>query len=285
MTTIDAGRNGNGPQRYRAHSEADRQFRPSAVSRGSPEGPYLAGLGKSLNRRLAELKDQRTAAAVRVTMSEIAADRAEDTASQRAAHHRGGNHSWLLRSLIIVAVVAEGVTAFVGMEAVVPSLVLAVGLATLAAMAGAGIACALANRRLSGLHVPAAARVLEGTFVGVLTVLRYASLQVQGVGMGAAAGGAALTALISALALLGIEEVLVETHTFSIFASRLRVSYRRWRHARAAARLGSAEASVEAAAEKMQQHFLGFLLKEAFPLDQAQRRAAAFRAALADSGG
>ena len=78
----------------------------------------------------------------------------------------------------------------------------------------------------------------------VLTVLRYDSLHVQGADWVAAAGGAALAALISALGLLGIEEVVVETHTFSIFLSKLRVSCRRWRYARATARLARIQAEL-----------------------------------------
>ena len=86
------------------------------------------------------------------------------------------------------------------------------------------MAAVLANRRLNWLPVPGAAKLLEGIFVGVLTALRYDSLHVQGADWVAAAGGAALAALISALGLLGIEEVLVETHTFQIFISKARVS-------------------------------------------------------------
>ncbi len=127
------------------------------------------------------------------------------------------------------------------------------------------------------------ARVLEGTFVGVLTALRYDSLHVLGADWVAAAGGAALAALISALGLLGIEEVLVETHTFSVFVSKVRLSYRSWQRTRAAKRLGRVQARAGAAAEKLQQHFLDFLLKEDVPLDEARQRAVALRRALVDS--
>jgi hypothetical protein len=280
MPQIDAGRDRDGSRPPRAPREMNGRFRPVADDRG-PEGRFLAGPGKSLNRQFAELKDRRAGMTVRDKESRSAASRAESAASARQAHHRGGDHSWLLRSIIAVAVVAEGVTAFVGMEVLVPSLLLATGLAALAAMAGAGMACALANRRLNRAHVPASARVLEAIFVGVLTVLRYASLNVQGVGPAAAAGGAALAALISALALLGIEEILVETQTFSIFAGKIRVSLLRWRYARTATRLSRIEVEVEATAEKMQQLFLGFLLTEGSALAEAQRHAAAFRSAIA----
>jgi hypothetical protein len=260
---------------------------PGAVlpaSRGSPpEGRFLAGPGKALIRQIAELKDQRAAATVRGNESQAAMVRGERKAEERKVQHRGGDRPWLLRSLIPLAVVAEGVTAFVAMEVLVSSMALAIGLAMLAALVGAGLACILANRRLNRLPVPGAARILEGIFVLVLTVLRYDSLHVQGADWVAAGGGATLAALISALGLLGIEEVAVETHTFSVFISRLQVSYSRWRFARAAARLERIQAKVAAAVEKLRPHFLEFLLKEeGLPLDQAQRRAAALKHAFTD---
>ncbi len=259
---------------------------PVPVSRGSPEGRYLAGPGKPLNRHITELNDHRAAATARCEESEAAVERAESMAEERKALHRGGDRPWPLRLLIPFAILAEGVTAFVGMQVLVSNLVLAIGLATLAALVGAGMACILANRRLNRLPVPRAARILEGIFVGVLTVLRYDSLRVQGADSLAAAGGAVLAALISALGLLGIEEVVVETDTFGAFFSKLQVSYRRWRCVRAATRLGRIRAEAEAAAEKLQQHFLDFLLKaEGLPLDEAQRRAAALKRGLAGSEG
>lgn len=285
MTQIDADRDGDGSRRHHMRGGAKDQLRPRAASRGSPEGLYLAEHGKSLNRRITELKDRRAAAATRDTESGAALESAESKAADRRAHHRGGDHSWLLRLLIALALVAEGVTAFVGMEVLVPSVMLAVGLAALTALVGGGMACVLANRRLNRLPVPGAARVLEGVFVGVLTVLRYDSLHVQGADSVAAAGGAALAALISALGLLGIEEVLVETHTFRIFASKVQVSYRRWRARRAVARLRRIKAAVQATADNLQQHFLDFLLREDIPLNEAQQRAAALRRALVDSEG
>ena len=285
MTQIDAGRDGDGSRRYDIPGAAEDQLRPSAASRGSPEGLYLADHGKPLNRHITELKDRRAAATARDTESGAALEGAESKAADRRAHHRGGDHSWLLRSLIALALVAEGVTAFVGMEVLVPSVMLAAGLAALTALVGAGMACVLANRRLNRLPVPTSARVLEGVFVGVLTVLRYDSLHVQGADSVAAAGGAALAALISALGLLGIEELLVETQTFRIFAGKVQVSYLRWRSRRAAARLRALQAAVEATAEKLQQHFLAFLLREDVPLSEARQRAAALRRALVDSEG
>ncbi len=282
MTQIDAGRATDGPRRRRVRAEMNGHFQPAGGST-SPEGRFLAGPGKSLNRQVAEFKDRNADMTVRERESRSAADRAEDVASTQQAHHRGGDHSWLLRLVIAVAIVAEGMTAFVGMEILVPSLLLAVGLAALAAAVGAGMACALANRRLNGTHVPNSARLLEGIFVGVLTALRYASLHVQGAGLAAAAGGAALAALISALALLGIEEILVETQTFNSFVSIVRVSFLRWRCARAITRLDRTEVNLEATIEKMQQLFLGFLLKEGTSLDEARRRAAAFRSAIVNS--
>jgi hypothetical protein len=285
VTQIGAGMNANGLRRHRAGSGADGQDPPSADSRGSLEGRYLTGPGKPLNRQITELKDRRADAAQRVTESRGAADRAQSMLEEREARHRGGDRPWPLRLLIPVGVIAEAVTAFVGMEVLVPSLTLALGLAALAALAGTGMACVLANRRLNRLPVPGTARVLEGIFVAVLTVLRYDSLHVQGADFAAATGGAALAALISALALLGIEEVLVETHTFSIFAGKLRVSCRRGQCARAVTRLGRTQARLEATAEKLQQHFLDFLLKQDTPLDEARQRAVAFRRTLVDSEG
>jgi hypothetical protein len=212
-------------------------------------------------------------------------ERAESTDQERKDNHRGGDRTWLLRLLIPVAIVAEAVTAYVAMEALVATQVLAVGLSVLAALIGAGMACVLANRRLNRLLVPGAARILEGIFVAVVTVLRYASLHIQGADVLTAAGAAMLAALISALGLLGIEEIVVETRTFSIFLSTLRVTWKRWRLAAATARLARIQARIKAAAGKLQQHFLDFLLKaEGFPLDEARQRAAALRAALTDGG-
>ncbi len=240
--------------------------------------------GKALSRHLAELRDREANADVRLTEAEATLARAETAAEGRKAHHRGGDRTWLLRLLIPVAIVAEGVTAYVGMEVLVPSRSLAVGLAAMAALVGAGVAGVLANRRLNRLPVPAAARILEGVFVGVLTLLRYDSLHVQGADPVAAAGGAALAALISALGLLGIEEILVETQTFGIFLDRIRAAWKRWRCARAATRLNMIRAQVQSAAEKLEQHFIDFLLKEGTPLGEARQRAAALRCALTSSG-
>jgi hypothetical protein len=117
----------------------------------------------------------------------------------------------------------------------------------------------------------------------VLTLLRYDSLHVQGANFVAAAGGAALAALISALGLLGIEEILVETHTFGMFVGRMRASWAGWRYARASARLSMVRAQVEAAAEKLEQHFIDYLLKQGMPLTEARPRAADLRNALTNS--
>jgi hypothetical protein len=255
------------------------------ASRGSPEGRYVAGPGKPVRRQVTDLRDQEADAAVRVEESREAMERAEGTDTERKDDHRGGDRTWLLRLLIPVAIVAEAVTAYVAMEALVASQLLAVGLSVLAALIGAGMACVLANRRLNRLPVPTAARILEGTFVAVVTVLRYASLNIQGADVLTAAGAAMLAALISALGLLGIEEIVVETRTFSIFLSTLQVTWKRWRLAAATARLAKIQARIKAAAGKLQQHFLDFLLKtEALPLDEARQRAAALRAALTDGG-
>src|ERR1700733_2252626 len=177
------------------------------ASRGSPEGRYVAGSGKPLSRQVTDLQDQKAIAAVKVKELQTAAGRAESTDKERKENHRGGDRTWLLRLVIPVAVLAEIVTAYVAMEALVASQLLAIGLSILAALIGAGMACILANRRLNRLPVPGAARILEGIFVSVLTVLRYDSLHIQGAGALTAVGAAALAALISALGLLGIEEI------------------------------------------------------------------------------
>jgi hypothetical protein len=78
----------------------------------------------------------------------------------------------------------------------------------------------------------------------------------------------------------------VETDTSSVFASRLRVRFRRWQLTRASTRVARYRARVEAAADKFQQHSLDFLLKsEGLGLDQAQRRAEALKNALFPVGG
>lgn len=253
-------------------------------SMGLPgEGRFLAGFGKALMQLIDRLEDQMAAATVRAEKAQAAMARAGRVAEERKAQHRGGDRPWPLRLLIPLAVVAEAVTAFVAMQVLVSSLTLAVGLAALAALAGAGLACILANHRLNRLPVPRAARILEGIFVLVLTVLRYDSLHVQGADWLAAAGGAVLAALISALGLLGIEELAVETHTFSVFASKLRVSCNGWRCDRATARLSRIKAELEAAAETLGRNFLDFLLTvEGVSVDEAQRRADELKHALTD---
>lgn len=284
MTQTDAGPGEAWSRRYQARRTKDGQSRPSAASRGSPEGRFMSEPGKALGRRLAELKDHRASADVRVTETRRTRDRAEAALEARRARHRGGHLSWLLRPLIPVAIVAEGVTAYVAMEVLVPSRTLATGLAALAALVGAGLAGVLANRRLNQLPVPATARALEGIFVLVLTLLRYDSLHIQGADPVAAAGGAALAALISALGLLGIEEFVVETQTFAIFTGKIRAAWTRRRHDQAVTGQNMIRAQVQATGEKLEQHFVNFLLAEGMPLNEAGQRAAALKAALTSSG-
>jgi hypothetical protein len=262
----------------------DGQFRPSAASRGSPEGRFMSEPGKALGRHLAELQDRNANSHVRVIETKGALERAETAVEARKARHRGGHRTWLLRSLIPMAIVAEGVTAYVGMEVLVPSLALAVGLAALAAFVGAGMAGVIANRRLNRLPVSTAARILEAVFVVVLTLLRYDSLHIQGADLMAAAGGAALAALISAAGLLGIEEILVETETFTIFAGRIRAAWCRTQHQRATTQLNMIRTRVQATGEKLAQQFVGFLLQEEMPLDEARQRATALSRALTNGG-
>jgi hypothetical protein len=269
-----SGPGGPSPATVRAWS----QIRPI---RGTPEGRYLDGPGKIYHQRLGELQEQRTSAAARRTASEDAAQRAEDIDRSRRQNQRGGDRLWLLRLFVPVAVLAEVVTAYVGMEALVASVPLAEGLSALAALIGGGMACIFANRRLNKRDVPLTARILEGIFVGVMTMLRYDSLHVQGAGPVTAVGAAALAALISALGLLGIEEIIVETRTFGLFASTLRLSWSRWRSTTAVAGLARIAAELDAAAERLQQHFLDYLLKtEGLPLAEARQRSRAFSVAL-----
>ena len=254
---------------------------PPNSNRGSPEGRYTGGSGKPVVRHVADQQDRRADKKVKVTRLQADVQRAEATEQERKANHRGGDRTWLLRTVIPVAILAEAVTAYVAVESLVASQSLAVGLAGLAALIGAGLACALANRRLNRLPVSGAVRVLEGLFVAVLTALRYDSLHILGAGVLTAAGAAALAALISALGLLGIEEIIFETRTFAMFLAGLRAAWKRWRCAGATASLTQAESRIEAAADKLQQHCFDYLLKtEGLQLDEARRRAAALRAAL-----
>jgi hypothetical protein len=255
----------------------------SRTSRGSPEGAYLAGLGKAICRHVGELLGRRAAAQARLRDSEDAAERAAQADNERKDHHRGHDRPWPLRWLIPVGIAAEAVTAYVGIEALVASVVVADALSLLTALVGAGMACLLADRRLNEVPVPVGARALEGTFVIILTVLRYESLRIQGGGFLIAAGAAALAALVSAIGLLCIEEIVVGTYPFSIFRSSVRASWKRSRCAAARTRLTRIEASVTAAAAQFERHFLTFLLKtERFSVAEAQERAAALTAALTE---
>ena len=186
MTQIDVGRDGAEKRRSPSDNVANGQLAPGLASRGSPEGRFLAGPGKPLNQHSTELKDQKADARVREEESQTTLEHATSMARERKAHHRGGDRPWPVRLFIPLAIVAEGLTAFVAMEVLVSSLLLAIGLAMLAALVGAGTACIIANRRLNRLPVPGAARVLEGIFVGVLTLLRYDSLHVRGADLVAA---------------------------------------------------------------------------------------------------
>jgi hypothetical protein len=279
MTQLEDGRDGT--QRELSGRVANSHWQVGSTSRGSPEGRFLAGAGKALHRQISELKERLAAAKAQLKSAAPALDHAVDLANERRAQHRGGDRPWPVRLIIPVAIVAEALTAFVAMEALVSSVELAVGLAIMAALVGAGTACMIANRRLNRLQVPVSARLLEAGLVAVLTELRFQSLDLQSATMLTAAGGAALAALISAIALLAIEEVVVETDTSSVCASRLRVWFRRRQLTRASSRVARYRARVEAAGDKFQQHFLDFLLKsEGLSLDQAQRRTEAFENAL-----
>ena len=257
------------------------QNSPSQLAHGNPEGRYLSGPGKPLTRHISDLRQRQSQAAVKDGESRDALSRAERVSADKKHGHRGGDRPWWLRAVIPVAVAAEGVTAYVGVAALVDSQSLALGLSALTAFVGAGTACILANRRLNQLPVPVGARVLEGVFVLVLSALRYASLRIVGVGLLTAGGAAGLALLISGLALAGIEEVVFETHTFGVFVSSLRVSCARWRQARAAASYRRIAARIAAVLAKVEQDFLNFLLRtQDFPLGEAATRAAALKAAM-----
>ncbi|MDQ2875331.1 MAG: hypothetical protein M3Y33_11275 [Actinomycetota bacterium] len=259
--------------------DAPAAARPA--SGGSPEGTYLAGPGKAIYRHVGGLLGRRAAGEARLRDSEDMAERAAQADRERKERHRGHGRPWPLRWLIPVGIAAEAVTAYVGIEALVASAVVADGLSLLTALAGAGVACLLADRRLNEVPVPVGARVLEGTFVVILTVLRYESLRIQGGGLLIAAGAAALAAVVSALGLLVIEEIIVGTYPFSIFRASVGASWRRSRSAAARTRLRRIQASVTAAAAQLERHFLIFLLKtEQGSVTEAQQRAAALRAAL-----
>ena len=252
-------------------------------SHDGAEGRYLGGPGKALYRHFAALRSRRAALLARLRSSEIAAEHAERADRECKKRHRGHERPWPLRCLIPVGIAAEAVTAYVGVEALVASVALAEGLALFAALVGAALACVVADRRLDEVPIPMGARLLEGTFVIILTVLRYESLRIQGGGLLTAGGAAALAAIISALGLLCIEQIVVSTYTLSVFRSSARASRKRSRSGAARARLTRIEASSTAVAAQLERHFLTFLLKtESLSLADAQARAAALRAALTE---
>jgi hypothetical protein len=252
------------------------------VSRGSPEGRYLNAAGKPFHRLWTELQARLVAAIAKVNERAGSARRTQQAEQEGRDNHRGGDRPWPLRLAIPVCVVAEAGMAYVAMESLVSSQSLAVGLSVLTAAVGTGLACILANRRLNRLTVPGGARILEAAFVGILTALRYESMHILGASVPVALGAAALAAMISALALLGIEEIIVETQTFGMFLRSRQLSWKRWRYHAATTRLARIQARIAVAAGDLERHYLNFLLKiEGFPLDEAQERAAAFRAAIA----
>jgi hypothetical protein len=267
-------------------AEVSAQARHREGSAGGPvsaEGRFVAGRGKGEHRHFLELQEQQAGAEVSSAYAQSAAERAARAHRQREEDHRGGNLPWFLRVVVPVACVTEAVTAYVAMEALVPTVLLADALSVLVALVGTGMACILANRRLNRLPVQPGARAFEGVFVAVLTVLRYESLRVQGAGTATAVGAAALAALVSALGLLGIEEVVVETRTFAMVVSGLWMSWMRVRAHRAAARLARIRARIRTAADRMSQHFVAFLMQaEQLPPAEAQRRAQILRAVLTD---
>src|SRR5258708_38977199 len=57
MRQIDAGPGEAWARRYHTRGGKAHQAQPSAVSRGSPEGRFVADSGKALGRHLADLRD------------------------------------------------------------------------------------------------------------------------------------------------------------------------------------------------------------------------------------
>ena len=140
----------------------------------------------------------------------------------------------------------------------------------LRALIGTGMACVFANRRLDRHRVPTAARAVEAVLVTVVAVLRYESLHIQGADLLTALGAALLAGLISALVLLGIEEIVVETRTFAMLMSAVRVSWKRWRLASAQARVAKIQARIESTVITLERHYLESLLQTVgLPLDDA----------------
>jgi hypothetical protein len=258
---------------------------PDQPDRGSAAAGFLSGSGKALFHHVTDLVSRKRHGVARVVRTRNSADRTLQAVKQLKQGHAGGNRTWLLRLLIPVGGAVEAVTAYVGVEALVSSQSLAVGLSALTAAVGVGLACLLAARRLDGIDVPATVRILEGIFVATLTLLRYESLNIQGSGYLTAAGAAGLAALISTLGLLGIEEIVVKTHTFAIFLAVLRASWAQWRWRKAAAALAAASATAEAAADKLERRYVGYLVQtEELPPEEAHKRAAALRTVLTGSG-
>lgn len=261
---------------------------PSAgpLDLGRAAAGFLSGPGKALYQHVTELVSRKRHGAARKERTRESADRTQRAAQERQQGHPGGNRTWLLRLLILVGWAAEAVTAYVGVEALVASQSLAVGLSALTATVGIGLACLLAARQLDGIGVPVTVRILEVIFVATLTVLRYESLSIQGSGYPTAAGAAGLAALISMLGLLGVEEIVVKTHTFAIFAASLRASWAHWRWRGATAALDATTAAAEAAADKLQRRCLEYLVRTAeLPPEVANECAVALRIALTGSEG
>jgi hypothetical protein len=88
------------------------------------------------------------------------------------------------------------------------------------------------------------------------------------------------------LGLLGVEEIVVKTHTFAIFAARLKASWTHWRWRGAAAALAATTAAAEAAADRLQRRYVEYLVRTAeLPPEVANERAVALRIALTGSEG
>jgi len=251
---------------------------PAAQLRIRFPGPehhcLMASARSASRRRLTKLERQRVHAAKDVEQDLDDLARAEDLREWRA-HRRTSGYTGALRLLALTMTLADAVVAYVAIGVFVTNHVLTATLAVLTALTGATIACILARCRRRRLSVLITARILEGIFVGALTMLRYEGLRVQGTSPLTATGAAALTALIVLAGLVITEEAIVTTRTFGDFLGALLVIRKRRNYLVAARRLARIQAG-DAAASQLQGYFSELPAKaEGLPQGAAQPRSAA----------
>jgi hypothetical protein len=247
---------------------------------GNLEGTFLQSLGKPLVELWTQLKDKMIQHAAQTNERKAAQEKAEQEAANRQAGHRGGHRPWPIRWLIALLIVAEAVMAHIAVEALVSSASLAAALAILVALMSAGLAFAVAHRRLDGLPVPKSARAIEAAFVLIMFLLRYVSLRLQGGDMLAAVGGSALAALITAAALYLTEEIIVATETVGIFVAKVRASRCRARAHRAEHQHHHLREQVERGRSRLEHRIVRFLVEQGVAVPEAETRAAALTRAL-----